>query len=425
MGEGPYLQPLPLSDPEPEQVLPPASTATEPRQPVQEEQPPETHPVFPAPVPVLEPDYPVYNFWFGYEFLLWRVPRNPLAVPLLTIGPIGAGLTPPGALGESGTQILFDDESFHDGTYQGYRLSAGWWFTPDQLFGVEASYFNIESQGLDFFVPSTFTLVNATSRPVINAQTGESTVVLVNFLQAFRGTVEITAGSRLRSFDTHLIGALYQTDRWDFDLLLGYRYTDLTEGLTILQNSLVQQGGAAFFVGQPVAVSSTIFISDRFRTTNEFQGGQVGLRSEWRFGRTFLCLTGKLALGMTDQVIDIQGTTTLVPASGSPTSVPAGVLALASNSGRVHASTFTVLPEFNLKIGVDLCKCLRVHVGYDSLLWNKVVRPGNQISNIVNLSQVPTSSTFGTLVGPALPQVFIRESTLWIQGINMGMEWRF
>jgi hypothetical protein len=70
---------------------------------------------------------------------------------------------------------------------------------------------------------------------------------------------------------------------------------------------------------------------------------------------------------------------------------------------------------------MSLTQHIRAYVGYTFLCWTDVVRPGNQIDLALNPSQIPT----GTLTGPARPTFTRHESDVWVQGVNLGLEFRF
>src|SRR5207249_12039345 len=76
-------------------------------------------------------------------------------------------------------------------------------------------------------------------------------------------------------------------------------------------------------------------IVDNFTTRNNFYGGQVGLETEFRHGRCFVDMTGKIAAGVMNEFLSIEGRTRFVDA-GVTNIVPAGLLALETNSGRTH-----------------------------------------------------------------------------------------
>ena len=141
-------------------------------------------------------------------------------------------------------------------------------------------------------------------------------------------------------------------------------------------------------------------------------------------------MTGKVALGSTHQVVNIQGDTTQTALPGGfapmPGSFAGGIYALPTNSGRRFANEFSVIPALELKVGYQLTQRLRATLGYDFMYWNQVVRPGNQIDHSINPTQsVPFGTTGGVLVGPAVPAALFNRTDFWAQGVSFGLELRF
>ena len=90
---------------------------------------------------------------------------------------------------------------------------------------------------------------------------------------------------------------------------------------------------------------STISITDQFDTRNNFFGGQVGLRGEVRSGRMFVEVQSQVALGVTNQIVDIHGSTAITPPGGVTAVTPVGFLASGSNSGRLPAIALQWFPN--------------------------------------------------------------------------------
>jgi hypothetical protein len=61
------------------------------------------------------------------------------------------------------------------------------------------------------------------------------------------------------------------------------------------------------------------------------------------------------------------------------------------------------------------------------MYWNQVVRPGDQMSHSVNLTQNAVLDPNGTgkLVGPAQPAPLFNRTDFWATGLNFGVEFRF
>ena len=166
-------------------------------------------------------------------------------------------------------------------------------------------------------------------------------------------------------------------------------------------------------------------LHDSFNARSQFFGGQVGVRSEFDHGPFYAEFTGKVGMGDSHESILVNGATTLVPAAtGVPQVAPGGFLATATNSGRFVRDRFAVVPEVGINAGYQPCPLLRLFVGYTFLYWSDVVRAGDQIDRTVNLTAVPSSGTFGTLVGPARPTVPFRGTDFWAQGVTFGFELR-
>jgi hypothetical protein len=62
------------------------------------------------------------------------------------------------------------------------------------------------------------------------------------------------------------------------------------------------------------------------------------------------------------------------------------------------------------------------HVGYNFLYWSRVVRPGNQIDRVINVSQLPTSQGPGTVTSPFRPVFAFPGTDFWALGVNIGLE---
>ena len=144
-----------------------------------------------------------------------------------------------------------------------------------------------------------------------------------------------------------------------------------------------------------------------------------------------LDIAGKLALGSTYQVVDIQGTTTqtgpnpLVP-PGLGT-FAGGLFAQPSNIGLRHGNPFSVLPSLEVKLGYQITQRARIFAGYDLMYWTEVVRPGNQISQQINLTQnaVLDPNGVGRLVGAAQPPPLFNRSDFWAQGLTLGLAFHY
>jgi hypothetical protein len=165
--------------------------------------------------------------------------------------------------------------------------------------------------------------------------------------------------------------------------------------------------------------------NDRFTGRSQFFGGQLGLRGEYFCKHVFVAVSGKLALGESNEVSNDLGVSTLQPKNARPQTVVGGLFAQPSNSGHFINQDFAVVPEVQIKAGVLLAPWCRATVGYDFLYWSRVLRPGEQIDLTVDPRQVPTDPSFkaGTLT--SFPRPMTNVSDFWAQGLTFGLEFTF
>ena len=113
---------------------------------------------------------------------------------------------------------------------------------------------------------------------------------------------------------------------------------------------------------------------DSFHTVNHFYGLQLGSGVDWEGKWIYVDAFGKVAVGVTDQEVDITGSTT------RQSSWNAGGRRRHPRPAEQHRATTpaTVLgcvPEGGINFGVKVKPCLRLTAGYSFLYWNSVVRP--------------------------------------------------
>jgi hypothetical protein len=115
-----------------------------------------------------------------------------------------------------------------------------------------------------------------------------------------------------------------------------------------------------------------------------------------------------------------------VTGGATPGTFPGFVFTQPSNIGSFGSRDFSVIPQAQFKLGMDLLARVRATVGYDFMYWTDVARPGSQIDRVVNFSQgAPVFGGAGTLVGPARPAPLNGRSDFWAHGVNFGLEYRW
>ena len=82
----------------------------------------------------------------------------------------------------------------------------------------------------------------------------------------------------------------------------------------------------------------------------------------------------------------------------------------------------TLVPEVGLKSRLALTPWCSASLGYTLIYWNKVLCPGDQMSGLVNITQVPFHGPFS---GPLLPSPQFVHTDYFAQGLEAGLEFRF
>jgi hypothetical protein len=360
------------------------------------------------------------RYWASLEYLLWYVrPGN--VPPLLTTSSVTGGT---GVLGAPGTSIVAGNTSLLSSARNGARVTIGTWL--EQYLGipvgVEISGFAFGKRSIDYYANSDLaTGVPVLARPIINALTGTPSTYFVSAPGQFGGSFHLNASS---AFYGAQLNGIWQPGAYKEypDILVGVRYLNLNEDLTVSQQTTLLSGGLAGFPpGAILRSGNTLSLMDSFATSNTFYGGQVGTRMQYDLGRFYVNGFGTVALGWTQQVLTVAGSSNVITPAGAATTVGGGLLAVASNVGGFNHGEFSVVPQVGLNLGFWVNKHIALQAGYSFLYWNNVLRPGSQVDPRINPTQVPTSVQFGSHVGPALPSGSLNQQDFWAYGLNAGL----
>jgi hypothetical protein len=373
-------------------------------------------------------------FYGSVEYLNWWTKGQALP-PLVTTSPATLPQDQQGVLGPN-TTVLFGGNTLSALSQPGGRFTLGYWLGPCPCWAVEGSGFFLAERTRVFDANSNqFPVLG---RPVQIANLGnmegrELTAtpgINLGDVVASRGSIHIDTPLNFSGAELNVRRRLCCNDCWSLDLLAGYRHLSLNEGLHIQEDSFVlipPPPPPPIFPPVAIGPGDHAVVIDRFDTHNEFNGGQIGVSGEYRWGRLYVGGTAKVALGVVHQVIDINGSTTLISgATGAVTSVGAGILAGPSNSGHFTRDRFAVAPELTLKLGYQLSDNIRAFVAYDFLYLSRVVRPGDQVDRAVDANKVPFFTNF-VLPNPPSPRPIVpfRTSDFWAQGVSVGLEVRY
>jgi hypothetical protein len=363
---------------------------------------------------------PPGRFWVSAEYLMWWV-KNYNIPPLLTSSTASGALA--GALGQTGTTILFGGGSaLSDDIHSGARFGGGMWLDCDHTIGLEGSYFFLPQDTRRFTAVGTGAAGSSIlGRPFTDATTGLAAVEQ-NAIPGFSSAVKVvTLSDRFQGADSNALYNVACGCRGRLDLLAGFRWLDLDEGLGIGENTTILPTAPA--LGGPFSPGNTFVVLDQFNTSNDFYGGQIGAKGELHWGRLFANGVAKVALGDTHEVVHIFGVTGVTTPAGVTTTLPGGLLALPTNIGRYSRERFAVVPEVGLHLGYQVSDHLRLTFGYTFIYWSNVVRPGSTIDTVLNSTRIPTSGA--TPTGAARPAFAFHDTDFWAQGLDFGVEVRY
>jgi Putative beta barrel porin-7 (BBP7) len=352
-------------------------------------------------------------FWARADYLLWWT-KGSRVPPLVTTSPAASG----GIIGP-GTTVLLGGSRLDSDPSSGVRFALGFWLDEEHTIGLEGGGLFLGGRSTNFVAGGDGGANSPTiARPFFNVNTGREDSELVSAPNFLAGTVAVHSSSRLAGGDVNGLLNLACGCNNRLDAAYGFRYFQLNDGLGIAENLAVTPN-------VPGLGGSTFALLDQFDTVNRFYGGQIGLRDEFRRGRFFVDLSGTVALGAVQQVVNIRGATALTPPGGATVVQNGGLLALPSNIGHYTRSRFAVLPEMGLNVGYQLTDGVRIYTGYNFLYLSKAVRPGDQIDRVLNPTQLPVIGGIGGLVGAPRPSFQYNETDYWAQGIEFGLEFRY
>jgi hypothetical protein len=337
-----------------------------------------------------------------------------------------------GALGQPGTVVLLSGDDLDRQYRPGARFSAGWWFDPCGVHGVDASAFFTGRRTSNYTVNTDH--VPDLYRPFFAPNTGIPS--LNNLPGQFREIVGIRNiginGQFVAQNSSFFWGAdvNYRRNIWcgcagRIDAFAGFRYLNLDESLTMTEainvtRTIVVQNAAGTPIGQ-LNAGTTIAVRDRFATDNNFFGGQLGLDIALRRNRWTLDVRPALALGVTHQRVCVDGS---FVQSSPPVNAVGGLLALNSNIGCRGSDEFSVVPQVTTRVGYQVTERFRAFVGYDFLYWTNVVRPGDQIDTVLDTRRIP-GGPGGDPINAVRPAPLINSSDFWAQGLSLGAEYRW
>lgn len=353
--------------------------------------------------------------WLSAEYLLgWSKGRR--VPPLVTSSndPLQAGN---GVLGQPGTTILYGNESVGEEIGHGGRIDLGTWLDDAQQLGFGTRFFGFRPDDGDFAAQSDSTRLLAL--PFFNIRDGIEDSRLI----AAGGNAAVTTGSGQISIDysSYVLGAeaylrvnVLQARGVRFDLVSGYHYSRVSDRLKIDSFSRDEDGG--FLLG----IGNTRRLQDAFNARNDFHGGSIGLLTQIHRQRNTFLMLGKISLGNMHQQLTIDGAQLNQTPGGATSFFRSGTYAVGTNIGEFDRDVLAFIPECNFTWKYNLIGNVDMSLGYSFSYWSDILTAGGAIDRQINPDQF---QGLPILVGPNRPQVTLRDTDFWVQGINFGIAW--
>ncbi len=336
-------------------------------------------------------------------------PRFPLATTGSATDPV------PGAIGQPGTRIIADASTFKENPHVGTKLTATYWLTEEpECLGIELSGFMSE------WGPSRFHQNNqgnandpVLGRPFFNTGLGVEDLDSRAVPGVMAGDVNVGFFTRIMgadaSFRYNLTG--YSPNGPSLFLLAGPRFVRIDDRYASNETSN----------DLPIGSGSTFVIQDNFTTRNIFLGGQVGTQFRYRWQGVTVDLLGKISAGNNNETLNINGFTSVTnQTTGQTVSANQGLFAQPSNIGQYTHNTFSVIPEFALKLHLNLTDTIKITLGYGLMEMTHVARTADQLNRNVTIQPLNSPAQ----VGPASPPrpTTINDSNFWTNYFNLGIE---
>ncbi len=325
---------------------------------------------------------------FNAEYLMWWMKGDKIAT-LSTTGTTGI-------LNDPNTSILFGNNSYGGEMRSGARFNMDYWLSKEHNLAFEANFLFLETQMDQINLASPGAPLLA--RPFNNVSLGVPSAQVLSSPSTNAGAFTSTFDSKLWGAEGNLKHNFINGASMTVDGLFGFRYLGLKESLDITGSSFNP------LPGQVISAST-----DNFKTNSDFYGGQIGANIQLHKDRWFVNVIPKLAIGSTQQSINITGLTSFTNGSTSSTA-PTGFLAADTNIGQYSKEKFSFVPELGVNLGYTFRDWIRAYAGYNVIYWSSVSRPG---------------STVDLNVGNGRPAFSFNSTDLWLQGITLGIELSF
>lgn len=352
-----------------------------------------------------------------FTSLFWHISNAPQGIPLVTVGPVVPNLAP--VLNTPGTKVVLGGKDIEGSWHAGARYTLS---IQDNSANMESevSYFYLHKRTRSKIISSDGSPNSAfLAIPFINALTDEESSTRLALPGRFAGKADLTLKNQMEGAEFNIMPRL----DWDFcnsfDVrgIVGFRYWNFKENLYFSTHS-----------PSVIPPKDTFVTKDRFKADNNFYGGQFGLEAEFFCGEYIsIQARAKLALGCMCEKGKIKGsllTNDFFTGIADPALFPAGYFALPTNEGSFNRYEFAVIPEGSVDLFIPLMSHLQLRLGYTFLYANKVLRPGKEMDRVINPTQAPAiiNEPITSVAGKLKPKPQNKQSSVWVHGVNIGVE---
>lgn len=345
------------------------------------------------------------RFWLEADYLYWQVQDSPKTIPLVIEQPVPNGPF----------DVVLGNEKLKNDWHSGGRFAVGYWFDECKNLGAELNYFFLGTNSKHSHVASNAEGAPRLRVPFFNVTTGLPDSVALATPDIFRGNASLKISNSMQNAEANMVIAMPAYDCSNFRIIAGFRYWNFNEKLTFTTES-------------PFIPTNSIYNNrDKFRTQNNFYGGQIGGSFNQRYCSLCFNITGKVAVGAMCQESQIDGLFVTNEFTGEVQSFLGGYFAQPSNIGKHKKTRISVIPEVDINMGYQITDCFCVHVGYTFLYATNVLRAPKQMSSAINPTQ-SANLEFNpnpVLVGEPVPTGKLKSSSLWAQGVNVGIDFTF
>lgn len=355
------------------------------------------------------------NAWGTFETLLWFT-GNRNIVPLVTTS--DTATLPVLGLAGSNTQVAFGGELESD-LQVGFRGDAGFWLSENVGLGGR---FWILDEATDDFSLAGDGSGQSIGRPFFNTSNGAvgNDALLVALDGVFEGGVDVESSLQILAAEAYGRLRIGSGQNAQLDFIGGYTYFNIDESLSINDRRFNVSSGTQDAVannGPSITPLGTLrTFSDNFDIENEFHGGQLGFDLMIHRGRWTAKSLTKVHLGNMSRSFQAVGNNTSLVPGGTQVSEPGGLLAGADPID-FDDDVFTFAPEANFKLAYRFRPNVAFSVGYSFIYFDNVATVGDNVGNLVSGNNIGTGTAGAN---PAFDGA-IRDSGLWVQGVDLGV----